>query len=722
MADVSQIKLPSGTTYDIKDATARANSGVTGVKGSAESLYRTGNVNVTAANVGAVAKTDELLTTNPFAPTSLRGPYISKIDNSLYAADKRWTVTVTNSSSPVRNLFDGNYESQLQIRDGKTSVITIDFSETSSGFFPGYAYGYYLISFYYACKPASVSARVYCNYASQGIGWHNISMSLVSDGSASQQVYRSEHQSYHQISQIEFTIVGDTTNNYGYTAVCQIEMHSDRPDSALNPFLSKYGAETLYYPLTAPKFIGALQGNADTATNATKVNNHTVNTDVPANAVFTDTTALGSMSGTLSLEHGGTGATSAAAARTNLGLGSAATASTASTVGNNSNLPTGAAVQTYVTGLGYEANQNAFSNVKVGSTTVAADTETDTLELAAGANITLTPDATNDKVTIAATDTTYESKAAASGGTAVSLVTTGEKYTWNNKTSNTGTVTSVATGTGLTGGPITTSGTVSLATVHSTAPGAKGDTVNQTPAFGGTFKVPSGTVDAYGRTTAFADHTVTIPSATFGRNAAGLVPASGSAVTDMVQILADDGNWYQLDGDIVNVTSSSGSETLTDFVQTTLPDMLDEKQDALVSGTNIKTINSQSILGSGNIQISGGGIVPDDYVIAHGTSGNWYYRKWNSGRIEAWGTLSVTQSKTTAVGQVHRTTWSATIPAAVGFTSAPTVNLSYNVDASVFFGLSGHATSATAISGYGFRYSASTSTSATGISIYCWGT
>lgn len=31
------------------------------------------------------------------------------------------------------------------------------------------------------------------------------------------------------------------------------------------------------------------------------------------------------------------------------------------------------------------------------------------------------------------TDTTYESKSAVSGGTAVSLVTTGEKYTWNNK-------------------------------------------------------------------------------------------------------------------------------------------------------------------------------------------------------------------------------------------------------------------------------------------------
>ena len=58
------------------------------------------------------------------------------------------------------------------------------------------------------------------------------------------------------------------------------------------------------------------------------------------------------------------------------------------------------------------------------------------------------------------TDTTYTSKAAASGGTDVSLVTTGEKYTWNSKTSNTGTVTKVSTGVGLTGGDITTTGTV----------------------------------------------------------------------------------------------------------------------------------------------------------------------------------------------------------------------------------------------------------------------
>ena len=54
---------------------------------------------------------------------------------------------------------------------------------------------------------------------------------------------------------------------------------------------------------------------------------------------------------------------------------------------------------------GAEVNQKAFSSVKVGSTTIAADSKTDTLNIVAGSNITLTPDATNDKITIATTNT-----------------------------------------------------------------------------------------------------------------------------------------------------------------------------------------------------------------------------------------------------------------------------------------------------------------------------
>lgn len=54
---------------------------------------------------------------------------------------------------------------------------------------------------------------------------------------------------------------------------------------------------------------------------------------------------------------------------------------------------------------GAEVNQNAFANVVVGATTIQADAKSDSLTLEAGANIALTPDAVNDKVTIAFKDT-----------------------------------------------------------------------------------------------------------------------------------------------------------------------------------------------------------------------------------------------------------------------------------------------------------------------------
>ncbi len=49
-----------------------------------------------------------------------------------------------------------------------------------------------------------------------------------------------------------------------------------------------------------------------------------------------------------------------------------------------------------------EVNQNAFSSVKAGDATIAATGKTDTLEIAAGKNIKLTPDAATKKLTIEA--------------------------------------------------------------------------------------------------------------------------------------------------------------------------------------------------------------------------------------------------------------------------------------------------------------------------------
>lgn len=54
-----------------------------------------------------------------------------------------------------------------------------------------------------------------------------------------------------------------------------------------------------------------------------------------------------------------------------------------------------------------EENQNAFSHVQVGGTTLSADQKVDVLTLAAGSNITLTPDVETDKVTISTTANNY---------------------------------------------------------------------------------------------------------------------------------------------------------------------------------------------------------------------------------------------------------------------------------------------------------------------------
>ena len=57
-------------------------------------------------------------------------------------------------------------------------------------------------------------------------------------------------------------------------------------------------------------------------------------------------------------------------------------------------------------GSGGDVNQNAFSTITVsGQSNVAADSATDTLNIAAGSNVTITTDAGSDTVTIASTDT-----------------------------------------------------------------------------------------------------------------------------------------------------------------------------------------------------------------------------------------------------------------------------------------------------------------------------
>ena len=71
-----------------------------------------------------------------------------------------------------------------------------------------------------------------------------------------------------------------------------------------------------------------------------------------------------------------------------------------------------------------EVNQNAFSYIRIGSTTVAADAKTDSVEYAASGILTITGDATNDKVTFGVATGTTSATAAAGNHTHSTSITT----------------------------------------------------------------------------------------------------------------------------------------------------------------------------------------------------------------------------------------------------------------------------------------------------------
>lgn len=172
-------------------------------------------------------------------------------------------------------------------------------------------------------------------------------------------------------------------------------------------------------------------------------------------------------------------------ARSNIGAGTSSFSGSYNDLSNKPTIPAAAANGTYTI------------KTLVGSTTTsvsdftANQSSADDLTIVQGANVTITPDATNRRITIAATNTNTwrpvsDSVSSTSSSDAASSKAVKTAYDLAaSKTANTGTVTKVTAGTGLTGGDITTTGTIALATSGVTA---------------GTYKRV--TVDAYGRVTA----------------------------------------------------------------------------------------------------------------------------------------------------------------------------------------------------------------------------
>jgi hypothetical protein len=117
-------------------------------------------------------------------------------------------------------------------------------------------------------------------------------------------------------------------------------------------------------------------------------------------------------------------------------------------------------------------------------------------------------------------------------------------------------------------------------------------------------------------------------------------------ITDTQQTVLSNTSGTNTGDNATNTTSNTYADgkvadSITDGVTTSAPsqnavfDALANKQATLVSGTNIKTINSQSLLGSGNITISGGGGATDLAYVASSTDGVVTSSTGNSATIPA---------------------------------------------------------------------------------------
>ena len=97
-----------------------------------------------------------------------------------------------------------------------------------------------------------------------------------------------------------------------------------------------------------------------------------------------------------------------------------------------------------------------------------------------------------------------------------------------------------------------------------------------------------------------------------------------------------------------------------------------------VSGQTAITADNLNAIQDELIRVGGAGTSPvADYVVAEGTSGNWRYRKWNSGIAECW--AKITQTVTPGdiwTGTLNLAPYVITVTTPIEFTGIDCVNAS----------------------------------------------
>lgn len=490
--------VPVKTTYTLEKSVPADAKFTDTWRGIQDNLTSTSTTDSLSANQGKVLKDTldtklgtetVLLDINTFAKNN--HVYRSSLDNALYKANERYTVTsdkVKNTSS----LFDGYTDSYATIAAGNTGVVLLKSSTYNFGW--NYPYGKLYLSYYYkmTLDPSKVSLRVYQNWSGHNVGWVNVGHPEVdTDKITLANGVMHWNLEIYGLEQIEVTF--DNSEGTSLIGLQSLEFFCNRTNIHSLPVVTKWGGDTIQGTLTAKDgFIGNLTGNANSATYATQdsAKQNIANTyikDISANGTTITITKGNNTTSTFSTQD----TTYKAASSSNLGL------------------------------------------VKVGSNITGAADGTISLTKA---NVTsalgYTPPTTNTEygnfsgATASAAGKSGLVPAPTSGKTNQVLRSNG---TWSDETvqttitGNAGSATKLQTARNIsitgdtTASAVSFNGTsnVELSTTLKdvTTAGTIGSSTNETLTANGTFTIPYVTKDAKGRVTGGGTRTMTMPAA-----------------------------------------------------------------------------------------------------------------------------------------------------------------------------------------------------------------
>ena len=349
---------------------------ITGVKGNSETSYRTGNVNITKANIG-LGNVDNTSDANKPISTAQQLAF-DAVNDAIDAHTENGDIHVTTSNKSNWNTAYTHSQSShartdaTKVEDSSTNGnIKINGAETNVYSHPnsGVSAGTY--------KSVTVNAQ---GHITSGSNPTTLAGYGITDGEtkgAASSAVSTHNTSTSAHNDIRDLITGLTN---------RVNALADSDDTTLDQM-----SEIVAYIKANKALIDSVTTNKVNVSDI--VNNLTTNvTNKPLSAAqgVAIKALVDALDSSLDTHEANTTKHITSTERTNWNA--------AKTHADSAHAPSNA-----------EKNQNAFSNIKVGSTTIAADTTTDTLELV-GSNVTITPDATNDKVTIAVANGTTSAK------------------------------------------------------------------------------------------------------------------------------------------------------------------------------------------------------------------------------------------------------------------------------------------------------------------------